>query len=222
MGHVGHFGKLDFAVKLVDGKPYALSFSNMKWDTSINVEEHKRQGQKPLLEVTNRNCDKVTMNISLCASMGVSPLKKLLLLRNYNLKSKVFPLGIGGSRIGGFKWLITDISNDIKAVYIDGRLMSVEASVTFKEYPYKKGKSKKKKIFKNSETVGFGEKSKNRGYDKYIVQAGDTLWTLAKKLYGKSSLYYRIYNANKKKSSGFDVIANPTNLTKGLVIKIPK
>lgn len=45
MGHVGHFGKLDFYVRTKNGKPKIQSFNGMKWNTSINVEEHKRQGK---------------------------------------------------------------------------------------------------------------------------------------------------------------------------------
>lgn len=220
MGHIGHFGKLSFDVKTVKGKPYALSFDGIKWDTSINVEEHKRQGQKPLLEVISRNADKISMDISLSASLGVSPLKKMMLLRDYNLKSKIFPLGIGGKRIGGFKWLITDISNDMKAFYRNGHVMKIQTSITLKEYAYKKS-SKKKKLYQDAVIIEDIIGKKSKGYQKYTVKSGDTLWTIAKKFYKKSTLYYVIYNANKKASKGFDKISNPLKLKAGMVIKIP-
>lgn len=221
MGHIGHFGKLSFDVKTVKGKPYALSFDGIKWDTSINVEEHKRQGQKPLLEVISRNADKISMDISLSASLGVSPLKKMMLLRDYNLKSKIFPLGIGGKRIGGFKWLITDISNDMKAFYRNGHVMKIQTSITLNEYAYKKS-SKKKKLYQDAVIIEDIIGKKSKGYQKYTVKSGDTLWTIAKKFYKKSNLYYVIYNANKKASKGFDKISNPLKLKAGMVIKIPQ
>ncbi len=223
MGHVGHFGQLNFYVKTKKGKPYIQSFDNAKWETSINVEEHKRYGQKPLLEVIDRNCDEFTMDIYFYAQLGVSPWKKLMLLREYNLKSKIYPLGIGRHRIGGFKFLITKISNDLKTFYKNGKLLAVMASVTFKEYPYKKGKRKKKKIVatgrnKPSKVI----QSKAKGYTAYTTQKGDTLWTLAEKNYGSGARYAKIFNANKIKTDGFDALLNPQDyLETGKRIKIP-
>lgn len=52
--------------------------------------------------------------------------------------------------------------------------------------------------------------------DIYIVQPGDSLWKIAKTLYGKGRLYSKIYEANK------DVISNPKNLRVGQKIVIPE
>lgn len=54
--------------------------------------------------------------------------------------------------------------------------------------------------------------SKNK---KYTVKKGDTLWGIARKFYGKGSLYTKIYNANKSK------IKNPNRIYPGQVIIIP-
>lgn len=94
------------------------------------------------------------MEIYFMAQYGVNPWKKLLLLRKYNLESKVFPLGIGGRRVGSFKWLITSISNNLKTFYKNGKVTEVMVSVTFKEYPYKKGNAGKKKTVKSSKKNG--------------------------------------------------------------------
>lgn len=234
MGHVGHFGKIDFYVKMKKGKPRMQSFDGMKWNTSINVEEHKRQGKKPLLEVTGKNSDEITMEIYFMAQYGVNPWKKLLLLRKYNLEGKVFPLGIGGRRVGSFKWLITNVSNDLKTFYKNGKVTEVMASVTFKEYPYKKGNSKKKKTVKSKKrktatkkglvapSSGTSQKKNKRNYRRYVIKKEDTLWGLAKKYYGNGAKYSKIFNANKKKTAGYDVISDPNKLTVGWVIKIPK
>lgn len=83
------------------------------------------------------------------ARYGVNPWKQLMLLRKYNLESRVYPLGIGRRRIGSYKWIITKVSNDLKTFYKNGKVTEVMAGVTFKEYPYKKGSSKKKKVVKS-------------------------------------------------------------------------
>lgn len=54
--------------------------------------------------------------------------------------------------------------------------------------------------------------SKNK---KYTVKKGDCLWNIAKKFYGKGSLYKKIYNANKSK------IKNPNRIYPGQVLIIP-
>ena len=50
----------------------------------------------------------------------------------------------------------------------------------------------------------------------YTVQKGDTLWKIAKELYGKGSAWTRIHEANK------DVIKNPDLIYPGQTFKIPE
>jgi len=49
----------------------------------------------------------------------------------------------------------------------------------------------------------------------YVIQAGDSLWAIAKREYGDGMQWKRIYNFNK------DVISNPDRPKKGTKIKIP-
>lgn len=231
MGQVGRFGNIKFYSKIKDGKPKVQSFSDVRWETSINVEEHKRHGKKPLLEVTSKNSDDFTMTIYFMAKYGVNPWKMLLLLRKYNLEGKVYPLWIGGRRVGTYKYIITKVSNDLKTFYVNGKVTGVAASVNFKEYPYKKGKTKKKKAVKKktstsgttSKSGSSGEKKKrSTGYTRYEVKKGDTLWGLAERYYKKGTKYRKIFNANRKKEKGYNVISNPNKIYVGWVIKIPK
>jgi LysM repeat protein len=55
--------------------------------------------------------------------------------------------------------------------------------------------------------------SKSTGY--YVVQKGDSLWSIAKKYYGNGSKCNVIYNANK------DKIKNPSLISIGWKLKIP-
>ncbi|MFG6330028.1 MAG: phage tail protein [Lachnospiraceae bacterium] len=249
MGKTGHFGEIKFYVKTgKKGKPKMQSFNEMTWNTSINISEHGRSGKKPLVEVTSKNLDEISMTIYFLAEYGVKPWKMLLKLRSYNLGAKVFPLYIGGRRVGSFGFVITDISNDMKAFYKNGKLTGFAAHVTFKEYPYVKGKNKKKKIVKSkkkksknsqgsgskkgnatqkSQAKGKGTKSSSssgrikKGYQTYTVKKGDTLWDLAVKYYGSGRKYIKIYNANKTSTEGFNTIQNPEKIYSGWRIKIP-
>ena len=49
----------------------------------------------------------------------------------------------------------------------------------------------------------------------YTVEKGDTLWNIAKEIYGDGSLYTAIYEANK------DKISNPNLIQIGMVLTIP-
>lgn len=72
------------------------------------------------------------------------------------------------------------------------------------------------KVKKTSTSNNNSRPSKTTSKNKeYTVKKGDTLWNIAKKFYGKGSLYTKIYNANKSK------IKNPNKIYPGQKIKIP-
>ncbi len=245
MGQIGHFGKIKFHVKVKKkGKPDILSFSDFSWKSSVNMEEHKRQGKKPFLEVTDRNVDEITMQIYLSAYLGQKPLAKWKILRNYCLESKPKALFLGGKRLGSYKFIIADVSNTPEEFYKNGKVVAAKVSVTFKEYPYKK-KSKKAKTSSKKKSKNKGKKkggskkgvstlkpisksgtkktkASGKGYSSYTVKKGDTLWGIAKAKLGAGTKYKKIYNANKTASKGFHKISNPSLIMPGWVIKIPK
>ena len=53
-------------------------------------------------------------------------------------------------------------------------------------------------------------------YDRYVVEAGDTLWGIARKVYGSGNEWHRIQQANPI------VLKNPDVIHAGLVLRIPK
>ena len=50
----------------------------------------------------------------------------------------------------------------------------------------------------------------------YTVKKGDSLWKIAKQLYGDGALWGRIHDANR------DVIKNPDLIQPGWVLRIPE
>ena len=80
----------------------------------------------------------------------------------------------------------------------------------------KKKNSKKKKTKKSSTKKKVSSSSRSKSAKRtYTVKKGDCLWNIAKKFYGKGSLYTKIYDANTKK------IANPNRIYVGQVLVIP-
>lgn len=61
-----------------------------------------------------------------------------------------------------------------------------------------------------------GEEKDVAAGEIYTVQPGDSLWKIAKRIYGKGLLYARIYEANR------EVIANPKSLRVGQKIVLPQ
>lgn len=251
MAQVGHFGAVKFYTKIKDGRLSILSFSDAKWSSSVNLEEHRRQGKKPIMECVDRNSDEFSMTIYVSAYQQQSPMMVLKELRSYCLWFKDYPLSIGGQRIGAHHWLITDVSNDLQRFYKNGKLLIVGISVTFKETPKLKKKSKKKKTSKSkkkasktakqakkknskSGSIGIGyllsdindtgssASVKKKGYSVYTASKNTTLWAIAKEKYKDGSKYKKIYNANKSKAKGFHRLTSISEpIQKGWVLKIP-
>jgi nucleoid-associated protein YgaU len=55
-------------------------------------------------------------------------------------------------------------------------------------------------------------------YDTYVVQKGDSLWSIAAKpeIYGKATRWRRIFDANR------DLLKSPDQLKAGMNLKIPR
>ena len=55
-------------------------------------------------------------------------------------------------------------------------------------------------------------------YDTYVVQKGDSLWSIAAKpeIYGKASLWRRIFDANR------NLLKSPDRVRPGMTLKIPR
>lgn len=238
MATIGHFGNVKFYVTNKKGKPRALSFNNAAWKSSANYEEHKRMGKKPLLEYVGNNLDEFTMDIYVSAFLLQSPMMIVEEIRKYCLQAKAYPLVIGKKRIGKNKYVITEVSNNLNMISRKGKLMIVGIAVTFREYPLLKKKSKKTKVSKKknkNSNSGKKKQSKKNGtkkdafkkakkkYTVYKAKKDTTLWAIAKKKYGKGYKYKKIFEANRKKSSGFHQMKSISEtVKKGWRLKIPK
>lgn len=224
MKKIGYFGKLVFrlGVNELSGRPEMLSFNELQWNMSVNFTEHVRHGKKPLLEMTSRNCDTVSMKIYFMASLGVNPVEMVVLLRDYNREAKVFPLVIGGKRFATHKYVISDVSNEIRTISFQGKITQVIASVTFKEYPDEVNPKKRKVVKKKSvDTLTETVTDTLKGYERYVVKRDDTLWSIAKEHYGNPVLFQKIIHANRVAENGFDAISHSDSICAGCVIKLP-
>jgi nucleoid-associated protein YgaU len=70
----------------------------------------------------------------------------------------------------------------------------------------------------SAETIDEAAMEYQGPYDTYVVQKGDSLWSIAAKpeIYGKATQWRRIFDANR------DMLKNPGQLRAGMTLRIPR
>lgn len=123
------------------------------------------------------------------------------------------------------------IDDDIYSFVLIEEVKSVEKAgeegdkyISFKLLEYREYEKKSNPTVVTTTSTGKAVKSvkapseetnpKNKGY--YIVKQDDTLWSIAKKMYGNGAKYTKIFNANK------DKIKHPSLIYAGQKLVIPK
>ncbi|MBO5032151.1 MAG: phage tail protein [Lachnospiraceae bacterium] len=212
MANVGSFGDVTFYCTFANGKNRILSFHDLIRSSAANFAEHERNGEKSFLEFGGDGLDEITLTIEADAKYGVKPLEvqNKLFKKKETGQAEFFILG--GKKVGRNPFVITNISETFKALYVDGRPIAVSFQLTMKEYanqvsPIATIPAERQVSLKTAaETCN----------DTYTVVKGDCLWNIAKKFYGSGAQYTRIFNANK------DKIKNPNLIYPGQVFTIPK
>lgn len=120
-----------------------------------------------------------------------------------------------------------EISEDINTLVLIEELSIKEKAgeegdkyVTFKLLEYKPFGKKipvesidSKKVVKKK--ASSSEQTNPKSVGSYVVQKGDTLWSIAKKYYGSGTQYTKIYNNNK------NIVKHPNLIYPGQKLKIP-
>lgn len=128
---VGNLGKL-ITFKTSDQK--ILTFSNMQQNVSGRWSTHERIMRKPLSEFNGADLRSITFSIKLDAMLGVKPRKTLEKIEKAVEKGYVYPLVIGGKKVGKNKWKITKISEKWDVIYIAGELVKASLDISLEEY----------------------------------------------------------------------------------------
>lgn len=127
---VGNWGPVIFTVsdRLVFTFKDASRTVGSQWAT------HSRIGLKDQVEYLRPGLQKFTFTMELDAQYGVRPRATLDMLANYAEQGFVYPLVVGGRRVGRYNWRITDVSEAWEVVYNRGELAQAKANVTMQEY----------------------------------------------------------------------------------------
>lgn len=127
---IGLLGSLRFRVN----RKQILTFNNFKREVSANWNAIDRIGMKPLTEFGGAQLQKVTLEITLDASLGVKPRKLISTIDNMIESGEVNELIIGKRIVGKNKWAITKASQEWDVILRGGELYRATLNVSLQEY----------------------------------------------------------------------------------------
>lgn len=127
---IGYFGEIIFEVSANK----ILTFSNFTISESVELEEHKRIGQKPRIEFLNDGLADVSFTMELNINLGVNPKVILKQLDEYKSNGLAQILVLGGEVIGKDRFIISSLSKEYSTIYNNGVLASCKVDIKLKEY----------------------------------------------------------------------------------------
>lgn len=127
---IGLLGSIRFRVN----RNQVLTFKNFKREVSAAWNIMDRIGMKPLTEFGGAELQKVTLEITLDASLGVKPRKLMAAIDNMIETGEVNDLIIGKRMVGKNKWAITKVSQGWDVILSGGELYRATLNVSLQEY----------------------------------------------------------------------------------------
>lgn len=111
-----------------------LTFRDMTRTISADWATHSRIGLKDQVEYLRPALQKLTFTMELNALLGVRPRAMLDKLATCAEKGLVYPMVVGGRRVGKNRWRITNLSEAWETVLDRGELIQAKVTVTMEEY----------------------------------------------------------------------------------------
>ena len=111
-----------------------LTFNDLNHSVGSAWATHSRIGLKDQVEYLRPNLQKLSFAITLDANLGVRPRATLELLERHAELGSVFPVVVGGRRIGRHSWRMTEVSESWENILNRGELVQAKVNVTMEEY----------------------------------------------------------------------------------------
>lgn len=111
-----------------------LTFRDMSRTVGSEWATHSRIGLKNQVEYLRPMLQKLTFTMDLDATLGVRPRAMLDTLASHAERGSVYPMVVGGRRIGSYRWRITGLSEAWDVVMNLGELAQAKVNVTMEEY----------------------------------------------------------------------------------------
>lgn len=205
MGKIGSFGGVTFKVSSAK----VLTFNGLSRSGGSRWAVHDVNQSKPIPEFIGPGQETLSYSIHLNAFHGVSPETEMKKLRAFRDKGKVGSFIIGTKPITSGYWYIDDISESYKQVDGKGRVLTIDATLTIKEYPkpvvIKKKKPKPKAKGKKPAT------SKKKTTGTITIKVGMLNCRATPSLKGKivkvlrKNQKYKVYGTKKTDITWYDL-----------------
>ena len=126
---VGSLGDITFKVS----SKAMRTIQKLEKNVSVSYSEHKTHLKYPIMEFTGKDLATASFPITLSAFVGVNPTKYLKKLEKMMMNQKAVYFALGTKLIGK-KWVITGIKESYQYFDRDGDVLSIDATVSIKEY----------------------------------------------------------------------------------------
>lgn len=129
---IGCLGDVQFQVS----ERTVLTLNNFSWSKGANYAEHARHNTNPIVEYTGMEVDSIKFDITLSTLFGVSVLRLLQMISDFERDGVLLPLVIGTTVYGKYRWVIH--SHSIKTEHYDGHGNIIDCTVTLNLIEYRK------------------------------------------------------------------------------------
>ncbi len=155
--------------------------------------EHSGIGVKPACEFLGADQEEVSFEILLSKSLGANPGTAIKKLETAIEEDKALPFILNGKKIGDYH--IESMEESWDEIILGGILYEASVNITLKEHADAPVQRKVTESVTKAETQS--QKQEKASAQNYVVVKGDTLMKIAKKFYGDSAQYTKIYDANR-------------------------
>jgi phage protein U len=128
---IGSFAGIVFEVSA----DKVLTINDLSRSGSARWAVHDVNQKKPMPEFLGPGQDGMPFKIILKASHGVNPEETVNILRNFKDTGQVSSFILGSKPVGDGFWYLDDMSEGYKSIDKEGRILSIDVTVTLKEYP---------------------------------------------------------------------------------------
>lgn len=127
-------GSLGSSIVFAVSEGQVLTFSNMTRETAGRWASHEAMGVKPKAEFLGPDCQKITLDIQLSATLGVRPRRVLETIEDMVESGTAEYLIIGSRPVGRNPFRVTASSEAWDTIYSGGELARAKVSLTLEEY----------------------------------------------------------------------------------------
>ena len=127
---VGSFGELLFEVS----SERVFTFDNFTHKIAARYAKHELISSTPVLEWLGEDTQKITLNIILTATLGVTPAYEIKRIQELVLSGTAEWLILANEVVGESRFVITEASTKTVATDGEGRILVATMDLTFESY----------------------------------------------------------------------------------------